>query len=451
MPPIWRNILRLSFATALMNAPWLIIGQWIFVSRAVVNLDYFLVALVAPFSLLAGALVLTITFLFDAVVSNSIVYHFTSPADFLKASKFLATTNFAGFFEISDFLILLPFITCGVLALSLLRRPTGLIPVLLVGGVMFSIDVGNGSSAFSLHSRQYVGANPAGSGMFTVVRASALSNKKSEPISILDEKELLRNPSDLIKWAQDHPDKSVLLVIVESWGLNRDADIREWIADRLLTPSIRRHYKIDERTLPFRGATTSGELRHLCGLQGRYGDLTPQLATRCLPARFAELGHVTVGAHGFSKRMFDRKKWWSTIGLQRLLFVDELLAAGSPYCGSTFRGACDNFIIEFLGKQLSDQPGFYYHLTLNSHFPILKASVPKDLHDRCVRTETSESACTLTATIGDYFSELAAMIEKLSNKPMVLIVGDHAPPFSKKSDHQKYSLTYTPGFVLTPK
>jgi hypothetical protein len=36
-------------------------------------------------------------------------------------------------------------------------------------------------------------------------------------------------------------------------------------------------------------------------------------------------------------------------------------------------------------------------------------------------------------------------------QPLVVVVGDHAPPFSAPAQRSQYSQTHVPAFVLTPR
>ena len=59
---------------------------------------------------------------------------------------------------------------------------------------------------------------------------------------------------------------NVAIIVVESWGvLAESAAHNRWL-DLFRTPALQQRYRVRTGQVPFRGGTTSGELRELCGV-----------------------------------------------------------------------------------------------------------------------------------------------------------------------------------------
>lgn len=195
----------------------------------------------------------------------------------------------------------------------------------------------NGSSAMSGRDVRIVAANIAGSPAMSIA-GSLSSTTTAYPLSPLPEDASITELTHVKDWAQAHPGRSVVLVLVESMGKHHSVKVRDWQTAQLVTPEVRARYALEALDVPFRGATTSAELRALCGLQGAYRHMNAETGRGCLPSSLAAQGWRTTGIHGFSGAMFDRDRWWSLLGLQRSSFAETLKQQGLPSCGGAFRG-----------------------------------------------------------------------------------------------------------------
>src|SRR5207245_1958944 len=116
----------------------------------------------------------------------------------------------------------------------------------------------------------------------------------------------------------------VVLVIVESLGRTKDSTGDSATFAPLLSEAVRRQYVVRVGTVPFHGATTSGELRELCGVAADYRAVNRVNLQDCLPARLQTGGFHTVALHGYSGAFFDRYAWYPRLGFQEILFAEEL-------------------------------------------------------------------------------------------------------------------------------
>ena len=234
--------------------------------------------------------------------------------------------------------------------------------------------------------------------------------------------------------------------MVESLGIPTDTVPREWLDHRLNS----KKFNVSAFEISFRGATTSGELRSLCGLEGSYTALNLSNTESCLPRLLAKNDWRITGFHGFSQRMFDRQSWWPLIGLEQSSFMEspDVLALGR--CGNAFRGACDKDLLKLAVGHAAVPKSFVYVLTLGTHLPVLPVDIPPTLSSICDQRRLPANACRHIAALGDVLSNVITSTEALPTTPLVVVVGDHAPPFSDLEERSSFKQDRVPGFILEP-
>ena len=262
---------------------------------------------------------------------------------------------------------------------------------------------------------------------------------------MVDDESILKK-FNFLEWAKTHSDRSVLFVVVESLGLPESRDALGWLNEQIQIGE----YKKEFYEIGFRGATTSGELRSLCGLEGSYTSINSTLSTECLPFQLKQIGWSTSGYHGFSRRIFDRQSWWPIIGLNQTFFIESPEIASLPKCGNVFRGACDRELLNLAISRAVTPMSFHYVLTLNTHLPVVPVEISPDLFDICTKNDLPESACMHLASLGKILGLIPEKISALTNLPLIIIVGDHAPPFSGLHERNSFKRNLVPGFVLLP-
>lgn len=355
------------------------------------------------------------------------------------------------YFTRSDALLALPFLACGVVLLRLTRnRPDLLRPASIIVVLLLLADALNGSSMLANRDQWRLPFNIAGSPIATMT-ALQLRQQRDAPLHTLPIGGTVQGLVDVPDWAVRHPDSSVLFVIVESLGRPSSPAVQEWLTTRMTGGSIEDHFELRTADIPFRGSTTSGELRALCGLSGSYRELDEVRGAGCLPARMRHLGWTTMGMHGFSGRMFDRRTWWPLIGLQRANFIDSPLFATEPLCGSLFKGACDAQLVEEAVNALDTAKRFVYLLTLNTHLPIVSAPLPPDLATICQSSGVDHNGCHLTSALGNVLNNVRSAVSRSKRASLVVIVGDHAPPFALKASRDAFIADKVSAFVLIPR
>jgi phosphoglycerol transferase MdoB-like AlkP superfamily enzyme len=252
---------------------------------------------------------------------------------------------------------------------------------------------------------------------------------------------------------------NVVLVLVESWGQSRAADLEAAIVRPYADEGLSERYTISQGTVPFHGATLNGESRELCGSAmgiGLLGASASQLK-RCLPAKMNGMGYHSMAVHGYSGRMFDRVEWYSRIGFDESWFREGLQGSGLPICPGPFPGICDAAASGWIGDRLqksSDSPQFIYWVTLNSHLPVpisnMVASPPACEGNPA--TAQSPALCSWYQLEFNVHRSVAELAMRETARPTIfLLVGDHAPPFSSGKLRDQFSDKVVPYVLLVPK
>jgi len=253
---------------------------------------------------------------------------------------------------------------------------------------------------------------------------------------------------------------NVVLILVESWGLELHPELANALTAPFSDPAIAGRYQVVSGTAPFSGLTIPGEARELCQSTLGFGilNLTPAERKHCLPALLHDRGYQTLAIHGYLGQMFYRSMWYPKIGFDRTWFETRLAAAGLPVCKGAFPGICDASIADWIGNSLlsydQGSPKFVYWVTLNSHLPVpFHPDLPAD--DVCQARpalEKSRALCSwfrLEKVVLESIERIA--VGKTARPTIFVIVGDHAPPFSGAREKEQFSSTSVPYLMLVPK
>lgn len=446
----------LAAAFALLNVPFWMLSHTNFLSRAWFNVDLLIPLVIVSYSPLGAIVCLVLLWALDLAVSQSLAWHFHSPFEFIRSVEFLPSVHVNSYLSLSWLASLIPFIVCGAAAVALVRwrqrsgRParTGAAACLVLLCVAL-VDICNGSTFLWERTERLLPGNVGGSAVKQV--ATSMLPSSSEKLQSLAPRASLTSQFDVEGWAAKHPDRGVMVVLVESMGLHEDPRMRQWLRAQLVDDRTGAGFDVVDAVVPFRGSTTSGELRELCGLTGSYRELLSTDPAPCLPRRLSLAGWQTVGVHGFSHRMFLRGTWWPKLGLDRQLFAEDLSVPGEKLCGGAFVGICDADVLGRAFKELRGGRRFVYALTLNSHLPLGSVAVPPDLSALCGQIDAGDGVCGLTSVLGIALRAIRTGVEASDLKPLVLVVGDHAPPFSELAWRNEYDQHSVQGFVIVPK
>lgn len=395
-------------------------------------------------------MLLVVAWVVDIGRIASLNYHFVSPIEFAATAKFADMVVLRQVLSWKLLLLATALLACLVGVARLARR--SMVPHLFAAMVLLeSLDIFNGSfQFFGMGADRFrIEANIAGSPGWNVWRAERHSLSLARmPMSRYSNPRTFQAIAD---WHRQHPDGSVLLILVESMGKPMSPEIGDWLSGRLATPALASRWTLKRDEDAFYGPTVSGELRVLCGLRGSYAGLRPDEEVGCLPHRWKAAGLQAYGLHGFHLRMFDRRDWWPRLGLTPWKFDPDADPTHRFGCNGTFPGVCDDAVLE-QAVALADQPSrFVYALTLDTHLPLPPdRRLPNDLAALCVKTHTNDVACQMVAQLGALLDMTAERLASLTRPPLVVIAGDHSPPFAVNDSRNAFDSGVVPLFILSP-
>jgi hypothetical protein len=447
---VLRSIFASIIILVVLNAPFWVLGQQMFLLRPIINLDSAVIVFVAWWSPVVALVLVAATWVIDGLQSMSVMYHFQSTAEFVRSFRFageIKLQDYVGvhFFAVVGLFGLAVFLLCKVW----IRWRPRQADYAAVLAIVVAIDIANGSSGATGFGRDSVllGTNFAGSPMLNLVSAAALAVAGPKgSFRALDSGPAIE---DLINWADNNPDRGILVVVIESFGLHRDAEISNWLKSQLYEGDLVHRWRLQHLAIPFRGATTSGELRTLCQLEGHYRNLTLSDASYCLPQKLKAQQWSTLALHGFSGNMFNRRHWWRLIGFERAIFAEDV-PVDAPRCGGAFNGVCDSYLLHLAVSESQHPKSLTYLLTLNTHLPLTPEPIPPEVLRLCKSREVSDSVCQLIAQHGLLLRTMRDKLVNVRKPPLIVVVGDHAPPFSTVRDREQFDAGLVPLMVLTP-
>jgi len=436
--------------------PFWMLGLGLSMTRPLFSLDALLAVCVATRKPRLGVALLGLMWAVDGLQAASLVYHFASPLKFLAGAQYLSLLDV---FPLIAWGQVLVFATCVGLALCGSRflrthgRGTLKWLVIAIASVVV-LDLINGSSKMSGIGPEQLTTrtNVAGSPLMNAALTSWRTANGRGPVPV-------RFPSQVAsygaikKFAADHPDSSVLVVIVESMGLPNSGPLQRWLAGSLVTPRIASTWEVVGGSEPFRGSTTYGELRVLCGLIGYYEAIGAADTSSCLPRQAREQGWRAIGLHGFGFNMFDRHDWWPKVGLLPTDVTPTANRKSERGCNDVFIGDCDSVVLDEAVKHADQPRTFAYALTLDTHLPLAHRGAEPDaaLSALCEQAAVPSPSCLMVARLGSVLRSLENSLALSRNPPLVVVVGDHAPPFMSNSARASFSSTEVPLWVLRPR
>lgn len=447
----WAASPRLVAVLVLPQLPFWAARANFSIDRPLFNLDLVLATLVACVFRRTGLMLMVLAWAVDIARAASLNYHFLSPIEFAATAKFADMVVLRQVLSWKLILAALGLTACLLAVRRLAGRP--LVPRLVAAMLVLQLlDMANGSSQlFGWGGDRFrIDVNIAGSPTWNIVQAErhALALARM-PMS---RHKHPRTFDTISAWHRTNPGGSVLLILVESMGKPVSPELDDWLGQRLAKSSLQSRWTLTRSVDEFYGPTTSGELRVLCGLRGSYAGLKPADEAGCLPAQWQRQGMTAYGLHGFHLRMFDRHQWWPRIGLKPWKF-EAAADGGSRFgCNGAFPGICDDTVLA-TAMRLADRPAqFVYALTLDTHLPLPPDHpLPQDLAALCERTGTPDVACQMVAQLGAVLDDAAVRLAGMARPPLVVIVGDHSPPFAVSATRAAFDATVVPLYTLTPR
>ncbi len=243
------------------------------------------------------------------------------------------------------------------------------------------------------------------------------------------------------------PPRRILSVAVESWGRMRDKDHNAAMIAPLLE-RLSSQYEVEEdRLQPFYGATLAGEVRELCGLKQTGGipqgaDQYAQLRA-CLPAQLAREGYRTVAVHGNAGSFYRRTRFYPMMGFAEHWHYEQMRGQVVGLCSYLFVGICDGDAARIaLAAFDGSRRAFVHLMTLDTHLPLPAPA------GTC-RAAAEPTLCTYSHGISSSLGAIAAAVVAAHSPPdLIVLYGDHAPPFVERRLRAQFIEGKVPFLVL---
>ena len=453
--PLGRGLL---IYLVLPNLAFYVLGRFLFLNRVYVNTDYLILWAVAGYlPRVATAVIYALLVDLDLILSTESVYHFTT-AEMIVLARQLLEMDPVKFYAVAGGIVATVLVALALAWRSHLRRAsTPPRAPILVGIAGLLVSVTSVSSYTDPYIRADIFSRGAivGSGIAETVLATY---RLSGPLEQADNAGVIPIANAVGSPAEVVAPYDVLLILVESQGLLKNAADMRSIFSPLTSPAIRSRYDIKTGSVQFFGGTMFGELRSLCRIY--WPDTTPQNLPRldhCLPNVLRARGYDAVSYHSFYAWIYERKKWYPALGFARSHFADDMLPGTPPSarCGTVFKGLCDLWVADQVEKELAE-PGrkLVYWLTVNSHLPVDSGLAQTSGFD-CAGTGSlreREDPCDLARIHFQLYTRIGRIILNRELTPTrFIIVGDHMPPFTDADDRILYDEKRVPFVDLTPK
>jgi phosphoglycerol transferase MdoB-like AlkP superfamily enzyme len=409
------------------NLLYFLVARFFYLDRPLINLDYAVLGIAWPF--LRRWLRITsfaVAFLADAITSTGSMYNISPVA--------------------------------GVVALF--RAPIGLlITVILAFAASCALAAGLGKLIDKHYDERRATLTLTLTVTLTVVAVTLAlpirsgTTKLTQDIIERDQgyratPERMAAATDALRDNLETQNDNVAIVVVESWGVLSDTAAHNALLDIFNNAAISQKYNVATGSVRFRGGTTSGELRELCGVFTDYLVLNDATIARCLPVQMRARGFRTVALHGYKQAYYSRNVWYPRF-FDRMLFEDSL-ALNDRRCGTQFRGVCDRDVFQAFAREVrSGRRQLTYWLTIDAHTPVDMARLDEFRRGTC---PSPADVCLVIAFWRDLFQNLAGLAAEPALPPTrFIIVGDHAPAFVRRSRAQRLVPGRVPYVELVPR
>ncbi len=418
--------------------------------RPFFNLDLFVCIAFIYSAILVPIIILFTTVDFFSTLAK--IYHFHSLFDFaLEINNLLYLDWEFLIIQSSIFILIIIFLSLLLQRFIFLNFYRPLYIILFVA--LLTLDIAGGTNFISNKFFQTdrtllinLGTSPA----FDTTKKifDRVSSVEAGTTIKITKENTLQGKFDIYQWMINHDDKSVVLIIFESMGSSSDHNF-----NNLLKPDILNlNYNHSLVYSPFSGSTISAELRTLCLLSAPISSISDSQFSECLPNKLKSINVISDAYHGYYSGMFSRLIWWPKLGFSNVYF-QNYGGLKLPLCGHVFRGFCDLDLIKYaLNDTQKKTRVFSYILTLNSHLPIsgLPEIESNSFKLLCTKHGISDDSCVLFNYYKLIINNTIQYANSLENKPLIIIMGDHSPPFASMSNSRNYDRDIVPIHIFQP-
>jgi hypothetical protein len=244
----------------------------------------------------------------------------------------------------------------------------------------------------------------------------------------------------------------IFLIIIESLPFYNS--VQNKILLELTTNNLSNKYTVTYDSIPFYGHTTTAEINELVNENEEfYNYIDPKKNYKtALPNIKKKQGYKTYAAHSFYISMFRRDLWWKNLGFDNTYGKENIPHRSIDINKeNSFQGLNDEITFNYLVEKSkrNKSKGFYYMLSVNTHFPFTITNKKEVLYKyksiiNNLPSENLKMSFIRFYQQIDYISKTIAK-EKID---LVIIRGDHKPPFLNESEAKLINFRQVPEIII---
>lgn len=249
-----------------------------------------------------------------------------------------------------------------------------------------------------------------------------------------------------------------MLVMLESWGLMENEILRSLQILPFIQLDTSKYMVRFEKSY-FTGGTTHAESRELLNKESEayYSVINRNSCDiKSLIQRKNDLQYYTSAVQSFSTSYSLGQKFREIVGFKNIkgyTYFHDTLRLPLNY-NNHYQAVDDEDVFSYVFKNQSKMfKSFTYCLTINTHLPLVLSNDQKTepgfqkIRSTYASLFPSEESIESYYRINQELKRLAETIVK-SDMDMVLIIGDHPPPFVLNSEREAFSSVYVPAIII---
>lgn len=274
----------------------------------------------------------------------------------------------------------------------------------------------------------------------------------SKLYSIERKKQFNSKAYEIIK--QDSSEK-IFLIILESFPYYNNS--QNEILKNLISNNLKSNYDIFYDSIPFYGHTTTAEINELINENEEFYNYIDSSKTydHSLPNIKKKQGYKTYAAHSFYISMFRRDLWWKNLGFEHTLGKENIYHKSTDISNeNSFQGLKDEYTFKHILdiSKRNKGKGFYYMLSVNTHFPFTIENKDREL-ERYASTVENLPTVNLKMSFIKFYQQLDYITKSIDHEKIDLVVirGDHKPPFLNEKEAQVINFRQVPEIIIRRK
>jgi hypothetical protein len=247
----------------------------------------------------------------------------------------------------------------------------------------------------------------------------------------------------------------IFLIILESFPYYNNS--KNEVLHKLISENLSQEYEVIYDSIPFYGHTTTAEINELINENEEFYNYIDSAKNyiSALPNIKKKQGYKTYAAHSFYISMFRRDLWWKNLGFEYTYGKENISHLKKDISTeNSFQGLKDEFTFDHLVKlsKLNKGKGFYYMLSVNTHFPFTIMNKDNELnkYNSLVKELPTKNLKMSFIKFHQQLDYITKTIAK-ENIDLVIIRGDHKPPFLNEEEAQMINFRQVPEIIIRRK